>query len=142
MTKYQISLCQWSQMSVLRLLHFSFLIILELPNNTCFVVTDAGPAGSKADHCKTLHPSDVYNFDEDSSDALSPQHPASQESPCSTLASPQECGGTEVTYISPNLSTPSQVHQCLEAVITFPLINIFSSQTGLPELSSVKMCIL
>ncbi|XP_072224862.1 myocardin-related transcription factor B isoform X2 [Leuresthes tenuis] len=64
--------------------------------------------GSKADLCKTLHPSDVYNFDEDSSDALSPQHPASQDSPCSTLASPQECGGTEVTYTSPNLSTPSQ----------------------------------
>ncbi|XP_041833277.1 myocardin-related transcription factor B isoform X2 [Melanotaenia boesemani] len=54
------------------------------------------------------NPSDVYNFDEDSSDTSSPQLPASQESPCSMLASPQESGGTEATYASSNLNTPIQ----------------------------------
>ncbi|KAM4531832.1 myocardin-related transcription factor B isoform 2-T2 [Odontesthes bonariensis] len=83
--------------------------------------------GSKADHCKTPHPSDVYNFDEDSSDALSPQHPASQESPCSTLASPQECGGTEVTYTSPNLSTPSQHSSTLSSQSTSDGVNLITT---------------
>ncbi|XP_069571636.1 myocardin-related transcription factor B isoform X2 [Brachyistius frenatus] len=51
---------------------------------------------------------DVYNFDEDSSDALSPQHPARQQSPSSTSASPRESGGTEATSTSSDVNTPMQ----------------------------------
>ncbi|KAM9844277.1 myocardin-related transcription factor B [Aulostomus maculatus] len=38
---------------------------------------------------------DVYNFDEDSSDALSPELPLSQPSPRARSASPRESGGSE-----------------------------------------------
>ncbi|CAG5897960.1 unnamed protein product [Menidia menidia] len=63
--------------------------------------------GSEADRCKTPHASDVYNFD-DSTDALSPQHPTSHESLRSPLGPQQECGGTEATYTCPSLNTSSQ----------------------------------
>ncbi|XP_034075988.1 myocardin-related transcription factor B isoform X1 [Gymnodraco acuticeps] len=53
-------------------------------------------------------PTDIYNFDEDSSDALSPPQPASQKSSSSTSASPKESGGTEATSTSSNLNSPVQ----------------------------------
>ncbi|XP_047427376.1 myocardin-related transcription factor B isoform X2 [Mugil cephalus] len=63
-------------------------------------------SGDEADNSKKPDGSDVYNFDEDSSDASSPQHPASQRSPSSTSASPRESGATEAT--SSNSRTPAQ----------------------------------
>ncbi|XP_068584191.1 myocardin-related transcription factor B isoform X1 [Cebidichthys violaceus] len=51
-------------------------------------------------------PPDIFNFDEDSSDALSPQRPASQKSPSST--SQKESGGTEATSASSYLNSPIQ----------------------------------
>ncbi|XP_036945899.1 myocardin-related transcription factor B isoform X3 [Acanthopagrus latus] len=51
---------------------------------------------------------DIYNFDEDSSDAFSPQQPASQKSPSSTSASPRELAETETTTSSSNLKSPMQ----------------------------------
>lgn len=71
----------------------------------------AGPTDDKANYSKL---SDIYNFNEDSSDALSPQQPASQQSPSSTSASPRESGGTEAASTSSNLDSPIQVHQCLQ----------------------------
>ncbi|XP_014188485.1 myocardin-related transcription factor B [Haplochromis burtoni] len=53
-------------------------------------VEEVNNGGSKVDRAKTPDTSDVYNFDEDSSDAFSPQRPASQHSPSSTSASPRE----------------------------------------------------
>lgn len=58
------------------------------------------------DRAKTPDTSDVYNFDEDSSDAFSPQRPASQHSPSSTSASPRE--SEEATLM---LKTTIQVQQ-------------------------------
>lgn len=76
----------------------------------------AGPTGGKADS-KTPPVSDVYNFDEDSSDALSLQQPKSQQSPCSTLASPPESGGAEAAYSTSNLNTPTQVRPYVESIL-------------------------
>ena len=67
-----------------------------------------GPAGDKANFSKSP---DIYNFDEDSSDAFSPQQPASQQSPSSTAASPRELAETETTASSSNLKSLMQVHQ-------------------------------
>ncbi|KAK5913614.1 hypothetical protein CgunFtcFv8_008130 [Champsocephalus gunnari] len=53
-------------------------------------------------------PTDIYNFDEDSSDALSPPQPASQKSSSSTSASPKESGGTEATSTSSHVNSPVQ----------------------------------
>lgn len=72
---------------------------------------DVGPTGGKTNDSK---PPDIYNFDEDSSDALSPLQPASRQSPSSTAASPRESGVTEATSTSSNLNSPIQVHQYLE----------------------------
>ncbi len=72
---------------------------------------DVHPTGVKANSTK---PPDIYSFDEDSSDALSPPQPASQQSPSSTSASPKESGGPEATSVSSNLKSPPQVHQYLE----------------------------
>ncbi|XP_078125655.1 myocardin-related transcription factor B isoform X5 [Sander vitreus] len=61
-------------------------------------------------------PPDIYNFDEDSDDALSPQQPASQKSPRSTSASPRESGGTEAT--SPIQHSPPSNSQSISAVVS------------------------
>lgn len=68
---------------------------------------DAGPTGDKVNSSK---PPDIYSFDEDSSDALSPQQPAGQQSPSSRSASPRESGGNEATSASSKLNSPIQVH--------------------------------
>lgn len=59
---------------------------------------DAGPTGDKVNSSK---PPDIYSFDEDSSDALSPS---------STSASPGESGGNETTSTPSGLNSPIQVH--------------------------------
>lgn len=63
---------------------------------------DAGLTGGKGNSSKTP---DVYKFDEDSSDAVSPEQPSSQEAPSSSSASPGESGGADVD----SSSTPVQV---------------------------------
>ncbi|XP_029914780.1 myocardin-related transcription factor B isoform X2 [Myripristis murdjan] len=72
---------------------------------------------------KTL---DVYNFDEDSSDAMSPEQPASQESHSSSSASPRECGSSEAMSTSPQISSNTQSSppnsQC-----TSDLVNLVSA---------------
>uniref|UniRef100_A0A3Q1HFX6 SAP domain-containing protein n=1 Tax=Anabas testudineus TaxID=64144 RepID=A0A3Q1HFX6_ANATE len=69
----------------------------------------------KANYPKTP---DVYKFDEDNSDALSPEQPASWETPSSTSASPRESGGTEADSTSSQLNSPIQVRQHLEPLIS------------------------
>ncbi|XP_029292652.1 myocardin-related transcription factor B isoform X2 [Cottoperca gobio] len=68
-------------------------------------IDDAGPTGGEVNDSK---PTDVYNFDEDSGDALSPQQPAVQKSPGSTSASPRGSAGTEATSTSSDLNSPIQ----------------------------------
>ncbi|KAM4716630.1 myocardin-related transcription factor B isoform 2-T2 [Anableps anableps] len=65
----------------------------------------------------------VYSFDEDSSDALSPQQPNSQPSPSQTLPSPKESRETEVSYASPDFSplpqfSPTRCSQSASEVST------------------------
>lgn len=67
---------------------------------------DVGLIGSKANYSKAP---DVYSFDEeDSSEALSPEQPSSQETPSSTSTSLRE---TEATAPSSQLNSPVQVNQ-------------------------------
>lgn len=65
---------------------------------------------------------DVYSFDEDSSDALSPEPPASQESMSSSSGSPRESGRTEATpsfYLnSPKQTSPPNSQSTLDLVST------------------------
>uniref|UniRef100_A0A3B5LRG1 Myocardin related transcription factor Bb n=1 Tax=Xiphophorus couchianus TaxID=32473 RepID=A0A3B5LRG1_9TELE len=65
----------------------------------------------EADYSDTPHVPDVYSFDEDSSDALSPQQANSQLSPSQTLPSPRESRETEVSYASSDFSPPPQVQK-------------------------------
>lgn len=71
---------------------------------------DVGLVGDKANHHSKTP--DVYSFDEDSSDALSPEQPSSQETPSSTSASLRESGGTDATSTSCQLNSPKQVNHC------------------------------
>ncbi|KAM9346491.1 myocardin-related transcription factor B [Symphorus nematophorus] len=81
--------------------------------------------GDKANYSKTP---DIYNFDEDSSDAsASPQQPASQQSPSSTSASPRESGGTETTSASSNLNSPMQHSSPPNSQSTSDLVNLVST---------------
>ncbi|XP_032394122.1 myocardin-related transcription factor B isoform X2 [Etheostoma spectabile] len=66
-------------------------------------IDDVGPTGGDANCSK---PPDIYNFDEDNGDVLSPQQPANQKSPRSTSASPRESGGNDAT--SPIQHSPPQ----------------------------------
>ncbi|XP_026180831.1 myocardin-related transcription factor B isoform X2 [Mastacembelus armatus] len=70
---------------------------------------------------------DVYKFDEDSSDGLSPEQPANQEAPSSTSASPRESGGTEVTTTSSQLNTPIQHSPLPNLQPTSDLVNLVST---------------
>ncbi|XP_043955424.1 myocardin-related transcription factor B isoform X2 [Gambusia affinis] len=63
----------------------------------------------EADYSNTAHVPDVYSFDEDSSDALSPQQANSQLSPSQTLPSPRKSRETEVSYASSDVSPPPQL---------------------------------
>ncbi|XP_071374741.1 myocardin-related transcription factor B [Centroberyx affinis] len=80
-------------------------------------------ADGKVNYPKTL---DVYNFDEDSSDALSPEQPASQESHSSSAASPRESGGTEATSTSPHMNSTMQ-HSPPNSQSTSDLVNLVST---------------
>lgn len=75
--------------------------------NTLYLfMFDVGLIGSKANYSKAP---DVYSFDEeDSSEALSPEQPSSQETPSSTSTSLRE---TEATAPSSQLNSPVQVNQ-------------------------------
>ncbi|XP_044036472.1 myocardin-related transcription factor B isoform X1 [Siniperca chuatsi] len=87
--------------------------------------------GGKANYSK---PTDIYNFDEDSGDALSPQQPASQQCPSSTSASPTESGGTEATSTSFNLNSPIQHSPPPNSQSTSDSVNLVSTS----ELQSNK----
>lgn len=69
---------------------------------------NAGLLGDKANYPKAP---DVYKFDEDNNAALSPEQPASWETPSSTSASPRESGGTEADSTSSQFNSPIQVRQ-------------------------------
>lgn len=78
--------------------------------NVSLFMFDVGLVGDKANHHSKTP--DVYSFDEDSSDALSPEQPSSQETPSSTSASLRESGGTDATSASCQLNSPKQVNHC------------------------------
>ncbi|XP_068613175.1 myocardin-related transcription factor B-like [Brachionichthys hirsutus] len=75
---------------------------MELVEKNILPVDEAvhGPTGDKVIYSK---PPDMYSFEEDSSDALSPEQP-----PSSTSVSPSESGGTEAVVTSSNSNTPMQ----------------------------------
>nr|XP_020466182.1 MKL/myocardin-like protein 2 isoform X3 [Monopterus albus] len=77
--------------------------------------------GYKAHSCKTP---DVYKFDEDSSDALSPEQPASQETPSFTSACVREPGGTEATSTSSQLNSPVQHSPLPNSLSSSDLVNL------------------
>lgn len=57
---------------------------------------------------------DVYSFDEDSGDVLSPQQPNSQPSPSQSSPSLKDSRETEVTYDSSDFCRPPQVQKYLQ----------------------------
>ncbi|XP_034448803.1 myocardin-related transcription factor B isoform X2 [Hippoglossus hippoglossus] len=61
--------------------------------------------GEESNHSKAA---DVYSFDEDSSEALSPEQPSSQETPVSTSTSVRESAGTEAASSSSQLNSAVQ----------------------------------
>ncbi|CAN9505547.1 unnamed protein product [Ophioblennius macclurei] len=61
------------------------------------VEDSADETSAQPEISKTPEGSDVYNFDEDSSDAPSPPNPCSHPSPSSASASPQQSGGNDTT---------------------------------------------
>ncbi|XP_056143553.1 myocardin-related transcription factor B isoform X2 [Lampris incognitus] len=69
---------------------------------------------------------DVYSFDEDSIDALSPERPASQMSHSSSSASPREAEGAEAVSTSPCFSATMQ-HSPLTAQSTSDLPGLMSA---------------
>ncbi|XP_026211554.1 myocardin-related transcription factor B isoform X2 [Anabas testudineus] len=91
--------------------------------------------GDKANYPKTP---DVYKFDEDNSDALSPEQPASWETPSSTSASPRESGGTEADSTSSQLNSPIQHSPQPNSQFTSDLVNLVSinEQQGNPQTST------
>uniref|UniRef100_UPI0037E9BEB5 myocardin-related transcription factor B isoform X2 n=1 Tax=Semicossyphus pulcher TaxID=241346 RepID=UPI0037E9BEB5 len=78
---------------------------MELVEKNILPVDSADAVEEVTNGGKTDKPPDVYNFDEDSSDALSPQQPVSQQSPSSTCASPKETEGTDATSNSSHLKS-------------------------------------
>ncbi|XP_044187230.1 myocardin-related transcription factor B isoform X3 [Thunnus albacares] len=79
--------------------------------------------GDKPNYPKTP---DVYNFDEDSSGALSPEQTPSQESPSSSSASVRESGGTEASSIPSNLNSSIQHSPPPISQSTSDLVNLVS----------------
>ncbi|XP_028267544.1 myocardin-related transcription factor B isoform X2 [Parambassis ranga] len=90
---------------------------------------------AKTEYCKTPDGSDVYNFDEDSSDTLSPQRPAGQQSPSSTSASPRECGRTDVT--SSNLTPMQPASDSVNSVSTSEQQQATAPQPVVPSITPV-----
>ncbi|KAM6905560.1 myocardin-related transcription factor B isoform 2-T2 [Xenentodon cancila] len=78
--------------------------------------------GGRADCSKTPPVPDVYNFDEDSSDPLSPQQPNS-----STMTSPAESGGTEAACTASNLNTSTQHSSTLSSQSTSDAVHPVST---------------
>ncbi|KAM7387066.1 hypothetical protein PAMA_009608 [Pampus argenteus] len=90
--------------------------------------------GDKANYVNT---SDVYNFNEDSSGALSPERTHGHESPSSSSASLtltlRESGGTEASSVSSNLNSsiqpsPSPVSQSVSDLVN--LVSISEKQSN------------
>lgn len=72
---------------------------------------NVGLLGDKANYPKAP---DIYKFDKDNNAALSPEQPASWETPSSTSTSPREYGGTEADCTSSQFNSPIQVRQYLK----------------------------
>ena len=68
---------------------------------------DVGLTGEKSNYSKAA---DVYSFDEDSSEALSPEQPPGQETPVCTSTSVRESAGTEAASSSSQLNSAVQVN--------------------------------
>uniref|UniRef100_A0A3Q3GEW1 Phosphatase and actin regulator n=1 Tax=Labrus bergylta TaxID=56723 RepID=A0A3Q3GEW1_9LABR len=100
---------------------------------------------------ETKKQQDVYNFDEESSDALSPKQPDSQQSPRSTSTSPREPGYRSnsdllvlamLTVLSDTLDCDqtqgSNIPQMVSSGFTFPLFLCCVLQQSLPKLPSER----
>ncbi|XP_011476317.1 MKL/myocardin-like protein 2 isoform X1 [Oryzias latipes] len=89
--------------------------------------------GNEADCSQTLPASDVYSFDEDSGDAVSPLQSNSQPSPRSH-ASPSESEGAEATSV---LKAPTQ-HSVLSPKATTDVVNTKQQSNQQPRLSNTN----
>uniref|UniRef100_A0A3Q3WNV4 Phosphatase and actin regulator n=1 Tax=Mola mola TaxID=94237 RepID=A0A3Q3WNV4_MOLML len=79
---------------------------MELVEKNILPVDSASEEVLHVNHSKPPTTPDIYSFDEDSSDALSPQQPSSQQSPSSISASPRESGGNA----PPKMNSPMQIN--------------------------------
>ncbi|XP_047213878.1 myocardin-related transcription factor B-like isoform X1 [Girardinichthys multiradiatus] len=97
----------------------------------------------KADYSDTPQVPDVYSFDEDSSDALSPRQPNSQPSPPQTLPSPENSRETEASYASSDFSPPPQLSltRCSQSSADVSTLEKPSSQGAHQPNAAVIQCI-
>ncbi|XP_022595348.1 MKL/myocardin-like protein 2 isoform X1 [Seriola dumerili] len=100
---------------------------MELVEKNILPVDSAGEEDTNGDKVNYSKTPDVYSFDEDSSDALSPEQPSSQETPSSTSASLRESGGTEATSSSSQLNSPKQQSPPPNSQSTPDLVNLVST---------------
>ncbi|TMS15422.1 Myocardin-related transcription factor B [Larimichthys crocea] len=104
---------------------------MELVKKNILPVDSAVEEVIHGDKAKCSKPPDIYNFNEDSNDALSPPQPASQQSPSSTSTSPRESGGTEVTSTSSDLNSPIQHSPLPNSQSTSDLVSLASANEKL-----------
>ncbi|XP_040918531.1 myocardin-related transcription factor B isoform X2 [Toxotes jaculatrix] len=111
---------------------------MELVEKNILPVDSAVEEVINGDKAKSSKTPDVYNFDEDSSDALSPEHPSSQETPSPSLASLRESGKTEATSSSSQLNSPTQHSPPPHSQTTSDLVNLVSTseQQSNPQAST------
>ncbi|TKS92136.1 MKL/myocardin-like protein 2 [Collichthys lucidus] len=104
---------------------------MELVKKNILPVDSAVEEVINGDKAKCSKPPDIYNFNEDSNDALSPPQPASQQSPSSTSTSPRESGGTEVTSTSSDLNSPIEHSPLPNSQSTSDLVSLASANEKL-----------
>ncbi|XP_071326430.1 myocardin-related transcription factor B isoform X2 [Trachinotus anak] len=113
---------------------------MELVEKNILPVDSAGEEVTNGDKVNYSKTPDVYSFDEDSSDALSPEQPSSQETPSSTSASLRESGGTEATPSSSQVNSPKQNSPPPNSQSTPDLVNLVSTkeQQSNPQTSTAQ----
>ncbi|XP_049926035.1 myocardin-related transcription factor B isoform X1 [Epinephelus moara] len=109
---------------------------MELVEKNILPVDSVVKEDNDGEESKRSKPPDIYNFDEDSSDVLSPQQPASQQSPSSTSASPRESGATETTSTSSNLNSPIQHSPTPNTQSTSDVVSLICEQQSKQQAST------
>ncbi|XP_029364195.1 myocardin-related transcription factor B isoform X3 [Echeneis naucrates] len=97
---------------------------MELVEKNILPVDSADKEVTNGDKTNRSKTADIYSFDEDSSDALSPEQPSNQETPNSSL---KESAGTEAISACGHLNSPKQHSPTPISQSTADLTNLVST---------------